>query len=382
MQSSQNSSPIIKSKNSFLDIKPLKNEIQEDKTQSNSSLRHDSFFSFGQENESPLLLDEDSKYFCQESDSPINDISEESSNYFLHFNEKALIERQPSSINQINMIFDENLSIDKSFSLSQIKDTAYFNQSNENESLGLNVVRLKEEDDKFSRLLGDSFISNLDISPNLDFNLENYEFNFINNLMEEGKNDSFDINIKESAEEVKEKINISKSDINEDKKKEKISFFISKKDKDTNIFINIENNSNVKPVKEKKKRKFFKNEFIGKKRENENKSQSQISRNSKLNNLHKINKVTAIRPKAFKCECGKIFSTEENQRLHYINIHLNEKPYRCSFCGEGFSHRNGKIYHERVYHTFIFPYPCKECNNAFASKSAMIYHMKSKHKVN
>ena len=88
-----------------------------------------------------------------------------------------------------------------------------------------------------------------------------------------------------------------------------------------------------------------------------------------------------LNAKAFKCECGTIFSTEENQRLHYINIHLHEKPYNCSYCGEGFSHRNGKIYHERVYHTFVFPYPCKECSAAFASKSAMIYHMKSKHKT-
>ncbi len=383
MQTSQNSSPIIKSKNSFLDIKPLmslKNEIQDDKTQSNSSLKQDNSFSFGQDNNESLLFqnDEDSKIFWQESD--------ESSHYFLIFNEKAQIERQQSSINQSNMTIDENLSIEKSLSLSQFKDTGNLNESNENESLGLNVPRLNEEDDKFSRLLGDSFISNFDISPDQDFiNIENYEFNFINSLMEEGKNDSFDINIKESKGEIKDKFNISKNDINEDKKKEKINFIISKKDIDnnnSNQLNNIENNSNVKPTEEKKNSKFLKNELIGKKRENENKSQSQITKNSKLYNLHEINKVTMIHPKAFKCECGKIFSTEENQRLHYINIHLHEKPYSCSFCGEGFSHRNGKIYHERVYHTFVFPYPCKECSAAFASKSAMIYHMKSKHKVN
>ena len=121
--------------------------------------------------------------------------------------------------------------------------------------------------------------------------------------------------------------------------------------------------------------------FIGKKREKEEQILKNIGKNKKINNLHEMNKVTILSSKAFKCECGKIFSTEENQRLHYINIHLHEKPYNCSFCGEGFSHRNGKIYHERVYHTFIFTYPCKECSSAFASKSAMIYHMKSKHKV-
>ena len=128
---------------------------------------------------------------------------------------------------------------------------------------------------------------------------------------------------------------------------------------------------------------FYVNEYLNKKRDNNNKDQTKEIKNNylKYNNLHEINKVTIINSKAFKCECGKIFSTEENQRLHYINIHLHEKPYNCSYCGEGFSHRNGKIYHERVYHTFVFPYPCKECSAAFASKSAMIYHMKSKHKT-
>ena len=128
-----------------------------------------------------------------------------------------------------------------------------------------------------------------------------------------------------------------------------------------------------------------KNNFIGKKREKDNKEKPQIQKtqikNKKINNLNEINKVTVISPKAFKCECGKIFSTEENQRLHYINIHLHEKPYNCSFCGEGFSHRNGKIYHERMCHTFIFPYVCKKknCQKSFASHSALNYHMKTKH---
>lgn len=83
--------------------------------------------------------------------------------------------------------------------------------------------------------------------------------------------------------------------------------------------------------------------------------------------------------KVYVCECGKIFSTEENKRLHYINIHLNKKPYQCNYCNMKFSHRNGKIYHERVYHTFILPYKCQDCQSAFASKSALNYHIKSKH---
>ena len=174
------------------------------------------------------------------------------------------------------------------------------------------------------------------------------------------------------------KENALKNDLTEEKKKVKVNFFVSKKE--DKVLINIDNNS--KSFDEPKNGEILKNEYIGKKREKENQISKNCTKNNKINNLHEINKVTIISPKAYKCECGKIFSTEENQRLHYINIHLHEKPYNCSFCGEGFSHRNGKIYHERVYHTFIFPYPCKECTSAFASKSAMIYHMRTKHKVN
>lgn len=85
--------------------------------------------------------------------------------------------------------------------------------------------------------------------------------------------------------------------------------------------------------------------------------------------------------KLYKCLCGKVFHTKENQILHFKNIHLKQKPYKCSFCDCKFSHRNGKTYHERIYHTFILPYKCNfnNCNLAFASKSALNYHLKNKH---
>ena len=85
--------------------------------------------------------------------------------------------------------------------------------------------------------------------------------------------------------------------------------------------------------------------------------------------------------KLFKCICGKVFHTKENQILHFKNIHLHQKPYKCSYCDSKFSHRNGKTYHERIFHTFILPYKCKvdNCKLAFASKSALTYHIKNKH---
>lgn len=62
--------------------------------------------------------------------------------------------------------------------------------------------------------------------------------------------------------------------------------------------------------------------------------------------------------KLFICLCGKLYKSRENQMLHYKNIHLHVKPYKCSFCDSKFSHRNGKTYHERKFHTRILPYVC------------------------
>jgi hypothetical protein len=375
MQDILNSSPLFLRENS----KQLKNETQEEKTQSNSSLKNDNSVSFCQINESPLIqCDEDSsKNIWQDSENTLNDFLEESP-FSIY-----LYDKTPLSNSKLNISVDENISVDKSSFFNQSKDTYNLNESNEFECLFLNMPKINEDEEKMSRFSGDSFLSSLEITPNQEFiNFENNEFNF--NIIDGGKNDSIDISIKEPIDEMKEKEkekekeSLNKNDLIEDKKKAKINFFVSKKD--NNISNNPENKNNNKDLE---KKKISENEYLCKKREKNNKNQSSdIRKNIKYNNLHEINKVTIINPKAYKCECGKIFSTEENQRLHYINIHLHEKPYNCSFCGEGFSHRNGKIYHERVYHTFIFPYPCKLCNSAFASKSAMIYHIKSKHKIN
>jgi len=83
----------------------------------------------------------------------------------------------------------------------------------------------------------------------------------------------------------------------------------------------------------------------------------------------------------YNCVCGKQYNSKENYNLHYQNIHLKIKPYKCNYCEISFSHRNGKNYHERKYHTFIFPYVCKvkSCNKKFASNSALNYHMKTNH---
>jgi len=379
----QNSSSLFLKQNSFFDNKMLINEKSQDETaQSYQLFPQDKSVFSGQDNESRIFqIDEDSNNnFWPETDNTIIDMFKDSPQILDHMNDnKPLNEKVTQFGNHSNLILDENISIEnKSFSFIPI-----VNESNELEFFNMN--KISEEEEKSSGLSGDSFLSVFDISPiqdNIYFeNINNNEFN----LMDEEKKDFLNINIKEQIEEINKnkdnKENISKNDISEEKKKAKINFFVSKKE--DKVLTNIDNT--MKSLDNQKNSENIKKEFIGKKREKDIKNQTQISKNatknSKINNLNEINKVTILNSKAFKCECGKVFSTEENQRLHYINIHLHEKPYNCSYCGEGFSHRNGKIYHERVYHTFVFPYPCKECSHAFASKSALIYHMKSKHKT-
>ena len=379
-----NSSPLELTNNSFLDSTPSMNERTHDEmSKSNKSFFYNNSAAFGQKRESPCTqINEDSNIiFWPESDNTLIDISEDSFPFSEQVYDKNSNEKLSKSIRKSYSNIEENI---ENKSLSFIPNV---NESNDLDYF--NMPKMFEDEEKSSELSGDSFLSCLEIYPNLDgINSEIIKNNELY-LIDERKDESLKINVKEPIEnshninkDKKNKENVLNNNLIEEKKKTKINFFVSKKE--NNNLINIEKNN--KSFDDPKNTEILKNEYIGRKREKENNILAQITKNGiksvKINNLHEINKVTIISPKAYKCECGKIFSTEENQRLHYINIHLHEKPYNCSFCGEGFSHRNGKIYHERVYHTFIFPYPCKDCSCAFASKSALIYHMKSKHKVN
>lgn len=86
----------------------------------------------------------------------------------------------------------------------------------------------------------------------------------------------------------------------------------------------------------------------------------------------------------FRCHydgCLKKYRSKENLVFHIKNIHLNIKPFQCSFCHLKFSHRNGKIYHERKQHTDDLRYECtvESCKQKFPCKSAMIAHYNSIH---
>ena len=174
-------------------------------------------------------------------------------------------------------------------------------------------------------------------------NIDNYEEKFLNKTII-SSNEISEI----QNEDYKNDFNLIQS-LNFEQKKQKIIDFL-KKDENT---------------------------FLNKKREKSN-----FVLDSIKNDQNKKNKIKNCYSdkKTYICECGKKFSTKENKKLHYINVHLNKKPYRCDYCFYEFSHRNGKKYHERVFHTFIFPYNCKDCLMSFASNSALNYHIKTKHR--
>ena len=228
MQKNMNSSSLLLRDNSFFDNKSLKNEIQEEKTQSNISLKNDNSVSLSQINESQVVQsDEDSsKNIWLDSENILNilnDFSEESP-FFMIINDK-----NPLPNNKLNINIEENsISIDKSSSFTQSKDTCYLNEFNEFE-LCLNMSKLNEDEEKMSGYSGDSFLSGSDISPNQEFiNYENNDNNKLNMyIIDGGKNDLIDINIGEPIDEMKEKVNLPKIDLAEEKKI--INFLVSKK---------------------------------------------------------------------------------------------------------------------------------------------------------
>ena len=154
-----------------------------------------------------------------------------------------------------------------------------------------------------------------------------------------------------------------------------------------NIFSLISNVENLKNLMNENKKKSFQKFIIIKPKNNSFKTSDNISTQTedsiiKENKIRKIKKkYTKKEIKLFKCICGKVFHSKENQILHFKNIHLKQKPYKCSYCNSKFSHRNGKTYHERIFHTFILPYKCDydNCKLSFASKSALTYHKNNKH---
>ena len=132
------------------------------------------------------------------------------------------------------------------------------------------------------------YINNYKILWNLRGNWSKIELSENNEKINDSTNNNNNISGEskpsEEINEVKDGLNIPKINVSivEDKKKSKINFFVSKKD--SNILIDIENNIKFSgEKKDLKNQDVSKNNFIGKKREKDNKEKPQIQKNQLKN---------------------------------------------------------------------------------------------------
>lgn len=78
------------------------------------------------------------------------------------------------------------------------------------------------------------------------------------------------------------------------------------------------------------------------------------------------------KPKSIICEiCGKAVANY----FQHMNLHTNNKPYKCTLCPKSFRLNSALTTHMRS-HTNEKPYKCHECNNSFRQLAHLNTHSK------
>lgn len=82
-----------------------------------------------------------------------------------------------------------------------------------------------------------------------------------------------------------------------------------------------------------------------------------------------------------KCkECGKVFSSKNNLRMHRKSAHFRpdeDVPFKCHICGRGFKYSINLTSHMQIHKE---SYSCDECGRVFASKADVKKHALNQHK--
>lgn len=81
-----------------------------------------------------------------------------------------------------------------------------------------------------------------------------------------------------------------------------------------------------------------------------------------------------------KCkDCGKMFTSKNNLKMHRRNAHFREEDaaFKCHICGRGFKYSINLTSHMQIHKE---SYSCDECGRVFASKSDVKKHAVNQHK--
>jgi len=87
------------------------------------------------------------------------------------------------------------------------------------------------------------------------------------------------------------------------------------------------------------------------------------------------------KPKEFKCTvCNFVASNLQNLKRH-LNVHLDIKPFTCSYCGTRYKQKADLKRHVSMKHTQTAPkFECEHCKKTFGRKSELNRHVSTLHK--
>lgn len=74
--------------------------------------------------------------------------------------------------------------------------------------------------------------------------------------------------------------------------------------------------------------------------------------------------------------CGRMFSRDCELIRHMDEIHMGERPFKCSSCDKEFARRNHLAVHLRI-HTGERPHTCPFCRKSFAQRSNLNVHLRT-----
>ncbi|XP_054834893.1 zinc finger and SCAN domain-containing protein 2-like isoform X1 [Eublepharis macularius] len=77
--------------------------------------------------------------------------------------------------------------------------------------------------------------------------------------------------------------------------------------------------------------------------------------------------------KPYKCSVCETWFSHPSELLRHEETHMPEKPHKCAVCGKSFNQKASLITHERT-HTGEKPYECSECGKSFSTSSQLITH--------